>query len=337
MSSPSAADNRTALNKADQAADADYYGSGTADPGAAGGSDMTFSREAVGSWSRRVNAGIAAAASVDGWVPASVDASSSSSGSFFPNSEVVGRGVDDRGLAWTEWSSGATSHAVPPPPVIESYALPSEVQGGGLLASGRASMNDYWSRVADAGVSEGSFLKYMAGRAMQFAGNVGYSLADMGVAVYNNPEQSLAGGLKSIANFGPEAFNGATNLVRTSLNGYSMLAEKLGAGDGAFAGFRGSDAYNITPLFGYDNQAQAGGALLTQVALGVGLAKYGGYSLELNTGSAGTLSANPLPLRLAAPETASGSGLTVEVRNGYSYTLDEAGRAMRIQGELRRS
>lgn len=185
----------------------------------------------------------------------------------------------------------------------ESHELAPAVQGPGLPASGRASMNEYWSQVADDGVSEGSFLKYLAGRTMQMAGNVGYSLADMGVAVYNNPEQSVAGGLKSIANLGPEVFNGATNLVKTSLNGYSMLAERLGVGYGTFAGFRESDAYNITPLFGYDNQAQAGGALLTQVALGVGMAKYGDYDIELNTGAPGALYANPFPLKLSARTT----------------------------------
>lgn len=45
--------------------------------------------------------------------------------------------------------------------------------------------------------------------------------------------------------------------------------------------------------------------MLTQVALGVGLAKYGGYSLELNTGSAGALYSNPFPLKLT-PRTTPG-------------------------------
>jgi hypothetical protein len=171
------------------------------------------------------------------------------------------------------------------------------------LAEARASMNSHWSRYSDKGVSAGSFLRYLTGQAMHTLGNVGYSLADQSVAVYNNPEQSVVGGLKSIVNFGPEAFNGVTNLVKTSLSGYSLLAERLGAGEGAFAGFRQAGAYNTTPLFGYDNQAQAGGALLTQVALGAGLTKYGNYSIELNPGSAGTLYSNPLPLRLSARTT----------------------------------
>jgi hypothetical protein len=171
--------------------------------------------------------------------------------------------------------------------------------------SGRDSMNEYWSGVADAGVSEGSFLKYLAGRTMQFAGNVGYSLAGMSIAADNDPEQALAGGYKSIVNFGPEAFNAAANLGKTSLNGYTMLAEQLGSREGTFAGFRETAAYNIKPLLGYDNEAQAGGALLTQVALGAGLAKYGSYNIELNVSSAGTLYSNPRLITLS-PRTTPG-------------------------------
>ena len=37
--------------------------------------------------------------------------------------------------------------------------------------------------------------------------------------------------------------------LRFNVLGYSMLAENLGAGDGTFAGFRESNAYNIAPLF----------------------------------------------------------------------------------------
>ena len=66
MSSPTAADNRTALNRANQAADPDYYGSGTASSDAAiGGSGLTLGRNALRSWDRRVSAGITAAAAAD--------------------------------------------------------------------------------------------------------------------------------------------------------------------------------------------------------------------------------------------------------------------------------
>ena len=223
--------------------------------------------------------------------------------SLFSDPHVIASGRTSQGLAYEDWSSGARATEVRQANIEATALAPLAVEGNGLLANGRASMNSYWSDKQDAAVASGSALSYLTARGMQALGNFGYSLADMSVAVYNNPEQSVAGGFKSIGNFGPDAFNSATNLLKTSLNGYSMLAEILVAGDGTFAGFRESNAYNIAPLFSYDNQAQAGGALLTQVALGAGLAKYGDYSIELNTGSPGTLSMNPMPLRLVAPET----------------------------------
>jgi len=214
------------------------------------------------------------------------------------------------------WTSPVTTSAVvgiPLPPLGSSVPL-----GGGVLTEGRASMNAYWGRVADEGASEGSFLKYLSGQAMQKAGSFFYDVADNSVAAYNSPQEAFIGGVKSFVRFGPDAFNAATNAVKTSLNGYSMVAEKFGAGEGTFSGFRESDPYNVTPLVGYDNQAQAGGGLLTQVALGPVLGKYGNYSLELNTGAPGTLFSNAFPIKLVAPET-SASRLAVMNREGEFY------------------
>lgn len=189
------------------------------------------------------------------------------------------------------------------------------------LAEARASMNSYWSQYADKGVSAASFLRYLTGQAMHTLGNVGYSLADKSVAVYNNPEQSVVGGLKSIVNFGPEAFNGATNVVKTSLNGYSLLAERLGAGEGAFAGFRGTDAYNVAPLLGYGSHAQAGGALFAQAGLGLGLAKYGGYRIAFEDIAAtgpGAAQAGAIRIRMTTPDEGASRILAVN-RNGTLY------------------
>jgi hypothetical protein len=189
------------------------------------------------------------------------------------------------------------------------------------LAEARVSMNSYWSQYSDKGVSAGSFLRYLTGQAMHTLGNVGYSLADKSVAVYNNPEQSVVGGLKSIVNFGPEAFNGATNLVKASLNGYSLLAERLGAGEGAFAGFRETDAYNVAPLLGYGSQAQAGGALLAQAGLGLGLAKYGGYGIAFEDIAAtgpGAAQAGAIRIRMTTPDEGASRVLAVN-RNGTLY------------------
>ncbi len=285
------------------------------------GNGLSFGSSAVARWGRQVNAGIAAAASADAsmsWMAGG--SSSNSADTFYPSGQVVASGVDAKGLAWYQYDTGAESHAVADP-VIEVRELPPSVQGGGLLAEGRASMNAYWSRVADDGVSEGSFLKYLAGQTMQKAGSLFYDVADMSGAAYNDPRQAMAGGVKSLINFGPDAFNFATNTLKTSLNGYSLLAEKFGAGEGTFAGFRESDPYNITPLFGYDNQAQAGGALFTQVALGAGLAKYGNYRVELNLGEPGVVYSNPMPLRLVPPDLAEGARFGNAVSNDYRGTF----------------
>ncbi len=140
--------------------------------------------------------------------------------------------------------------------------------GVSSIAQGRTSMSEYWSQVSDAGVNEGSFIKYLGGRAMQSLGNVGYSAASMATAASSNPGAAYDGALKSFVNFGPDTFNAATNAVKTSLNGYSMVLEKLGADEGAFAGLRDSSAFNITPLARYSNEAEAGGGMLTQLATG---------------------------------------------------------------------
>lgn len=193
-------------------------------------------------------------------------------------------------------------------------------------------MNAYWADVSDAGVKEGSFVKYVAGQTLQKLGNVGYSLAEMARGVSQQPDQAMAGGVKSLVNLGPDTFNAATHLVKTSADGYTLLAEKLGAGDGTFAGFRDSKPLQITPLATYDNPAQAGGALLTQAALGVGMAKYGAYRIEPDLGTPGTLYANPIPLKLAPPDLAvdataaatSVSGETSATATGKAYHAERA-------------
>ncbi len=189
------------------------------------------------------------------------------------------------------------------------------------LNNARASMSEYWNQVADDGVSDQSFGKYLLGQTMGKLGNFGYDVADMGLSAYNSPDQATAGGVKSVINFGPDDFNFATNTLKTSLNGYSMLAEKLGAGEGTFAGFRKSDPYNITPLFGYDTMAEAGGALFMQVALGAGLTKYGNYRVELNLGEPGVMYSNPMPLRLVPPDLAEGARFGKAVSNDYRGTF----------------
>lgn len=124
--------------------------------------------------------------------------------------------------------------------------------------------------------------------------------------MYRDPGSTLRGVGQAAVNFGPESFNALTNLTKTSLNGWTMLAEATIAPQSAFAGFRDSDPYNIELLAPYSNRAEAGGAFLTNVGLGVGLAKYGNVSLQ-----------SPLYLDLQQGAVAY-SGIPIGVRSPFA-------------------
>ncbi|MHA6883128.1 hypothetical protein, partial [Ralstonia pseudosolanacearum] len=260
--------------------------------------------------------------------------------SIVPDPQVVARGVTADGLAWERWDTGTTAYSVDlhldmepgrelgPLSKAEVDALrdgPSS-QGGGFLANARAGMNAFWTQVADDGVSQGSFLKYATGQTMRALGNVGYDIADKVDAAYDQPRDGFIGGAKSMINLGPDLFNGAANMTKLSLDGYSRIAEKLGAGDGAFAGFREASPYNITPIFEYDNQAQAGGGLITQTALGFGLEKYGSYNVRLNVDTSPTFYTGKPLLRLEAPNSAGNAGEAMALSGQPVPRVDVSGQ-----------
>src|SRR6266571_7089382 len=170
-------------------------------------------------------------------------------------------------------------------PIAEAPAVEA-TPATNALAEGRSSMRAYWASAEDAAVNEGNVLKAMGASLMRTLGDVGYSVAEMGVGVYNNPEAALVGAGKGVVNFGPEAFNAATNLTKMSLNGLTLLAEEAGVPQGTFAGFRETDPYNITPLLAYNGKAEQGGALLANLALGAAIGKYGNYEIG-GAGAAG--------------------------------------------------
>jgi YD repeat-containing protein len=178
----------------------------------------------------------------------------------------------------TDQAQEAGTSGTPPTPTAPA---PSAVaaQGktdNGVLAQGRATVNDYWGHLQDQAVEEGSFLKYAGAGLMRFLGNVGYTAADTAVAMYNDPESTLKGAGKEIVNFGPELANGAINLTKTAANGLTLLAEQTPlVSQGTFEGFRQTDPYNIQLLLPYSNQAEQGGALVASLALGYGIAKFG--------------------------------------------------------------
>jgi hypothetical protein len=195
-------------------------------------------------------------------------------------------GASDAGYqADREQQARAVSMQAESASVDASYNRPditrqsAEPESGGGIAEGRASMRAYWESVQNNAVKEGSFLTYLGANIMGKLGEVGYGLAERGVAAYNDPEGALIGAGKGVVNFGPEAFNAAVNLTKTSLNGYTLLAEAAGVPSGTFAGFRETDPYNLTPAATYNSKAEEGGALLANLAMAAGVAKYGNVKL----------------------------------------------------------
>lgn len=139
------------------------------------------------------------------------------------------------------------------------------------------SLRDYLVGVQD---NADNFFEYAAAGIGRTLLDVGTGIGDTVVAMVNDPRSTFAGVGKGVVNFGPEAFNSAVNLAKTSLDGWTLLAEAAGAPEGFFSGFRETDAYNIGLLSPYANQAEAGGAFLANIGMGVGAAKYGAYSLR---------------------------------------------------------
>jgi YD repeat-containing protein len=96
----------------------------------------------------------------------------------------------------------------------------------------------------------------------------GYTRAgQIGSAVYQDPLNAGVGIGKSILNFGPEAFNGATNLTKMSLNGLSYGLDAFGSDAGKT--FRATNAYNL-PTQQYNGDAQLGGAIGVGVLSAIG-------------------------------------------------------------------
>ncbi|WP_339527256.1 LysM peptidoglycan-binding domain-containing protein, partial [Pseudomonas sp. EA_35y_Pfl2_R111] len=187
----------------------------------------------------------------------------------------------------------------------------ASLDGAGLdyLASHRASADSYWLEAQDNAVTEGDAAKYVLAGMMKSLGDFGYGLAEMGVAVWNNPGEGFKGGVRSTTvNLGPEAFNFAVDTVKTSLNGYSLLAETLIAPEGTFAGFRDVNPYHITPLASYDNPAQAGGALIGGLLTGGAVSKFGRYGVTFeDIGRAGGAQRGAVNMRLVRPGDATNS------------------------------
>jgi len=274
--------------------------------------------------------------------------------------------LTDPSNAWS--GSGTRTYPLPPDPVIVAEYLPETgtPSGKDWVSDGwhgyrvgaksaaaseyfsRESMNQYWTAAQESAVTEGSFLKYAGAGLMRTLGGIGYSAADTAVAVVNDPGSALKGGGKAIVNFGPEAFNGLTNLTKTAFDGLTLIAEATVAPAGAFDDFRATTPYNIDLLLPYQNQAEMGGALLANFAAGVGLAKYGSYGLAIeDIGGSGKLTSQmgAVGVRFGKFVTLSSreefliASLNAEANTtykfgGFSYTTDNIGRALVSEGRL---
>ena len=173
----------------------------------------------------------------------------------------------------------------------QANSVPQPATAPDALTEGRAEMRSYWRGLQDKAVENGGggflgFLGYAGAAVMEKLGDVGYSAAEMGVAIYKDPKAGLTGAGKGVVNFGPEAFNGAVNLTKTSLDGLTLIAESAGVPQGTFAGFRETQPYNITPLMEYNGKAEQGGAILANIAIGAAVTKYG--SVELGSAAGET-------------------------------------------------
>lgn len=147
-----------------------------------------------------------------------------------------------------------------------------------------------------------------AGLANPVTATIAEKMADMTLstvriasAMNDDPVGAGIGGAKKIVNFGPELFNAGAQAVKLVSQGYAEIAGAAGlVSQDTVRGFRDTSPYQITPLATYNGDAQVGGAFLADIALGYGAAKYGGYTLGIDS-SLGTVGAGRLPLTLRAP------------------------------------
>lgn len=181
----------------------------------------------------------------------------------------------------------------------------------------------YWGNISDEGVTQGSFAKYALGNTMGTLEKLGYGIYNGVAAAINSPKDGFKGARNMVVNLGPDLYNLAVNGTKTSLNGYSMLFEKSGlVGDGTFADFRNTNAYNINPLLANENQGQNGGYLLGSLLLGKAVSNYGQYGVtfeSINATGPFKYQAGAINIRLTGPAFANTAEAT-KAAEALGYT-----------------
>ncbi|MDV2078912.1 RHS repeat-associated core domain-containing protein [Marinobacter xestospongiae] len=191
--------------------------------------------------------------------------------------------VDPLGLAQEPSVTAENAADAEMAPVGNNVAPTSEVPSDfrARLAENQAGMQTYWEGAQARAVEDGSFLAYAGAGIMRGLGDVAYGVSGMLTSAVNSPGEAAIGAGKSVVNFGPELFNAAFGLGKTSLNGLTLLAEETVATPGAFEEFRNADAPYIQPLAEYTNEAQQGGALLGGMVGGAAAARFGRYGVTV--------------------------------------------------------
>ncbi len=137
------------------------------------------------------------------------------------------------------------------------------------LQEAKTDAKSYWEGISDKGVENGSFIQYAAGQVMGTIASGSYSVLNSGIEAGQNPKDAGIGVIKGVVNFGPNAFNGATNLTKTAADGLTLLAEEGGlVKNNTFKDFRSTQPYNIETLTKPKNDAEAFGAGAVDLASG---------------------------------------------------------------------
>lgn len=134
----------------------------------------------------------------------------------------------------------------------------------------RATTRNYWEQVQENAVQEGSFAQYLFGGLMGKLGAAGHSIGETAAAMWNDPGSAAIGAGKGLVNLPADLFDGAVNLTKMSMDGWTYIAEDIshdyfGVEKGFFDDFRETDAYNFGHILDYSNQAEQGGGILAQI------------------------------------------------------------------------
>lgn len=179
------------------------------------------------------------------------------------------------------------------------FEMKSAEEQQGMIDQLRQSTNAYYDGVMDQAVEDGSLASYMLAAGAQGLANVGLGLAGLFDASTDDFSSTARGTIKSVANFGPEAFNGAVNLTKTVLDGYSYGLDLVGIDA---SGFRETEAFNLGLNMEYANEAEQGGALLGGLLGGAAASKFGQHRIIIDDIGTTNRQAGAINVRIEGPE-----------------------------------